>query len=57
MQHACKSELSAAEKVVNISLGPSRFRATTAKTSSDTTDSGLACLCVLVFIQKLKTAE
>lgn len=40
MQHACKSEFAVAEKVVNISLGPLGFRARTAKTSSDTTDSG-----------------
>lgn len=26
MQHACKSELSVAEKLVNISSGPSGFR-------------------------------
>lgn len=46
-----------AEKVVNISSGPSGPRARTARASSYTNDSGEATLCVLVFIQNWRVKE
>ena len=47
----CKSEHSVAEKVVNISSGPSGFRARTAKTSSCANDYGEAPLSLCVYLK------
>lgn len=48
MQHGCKSEHSAPERLVNISVGPSGFRS--AKTSLGANDAVGATLCALVFV-------
>lgn len=52
MQPARKSEHSVAERLVNISIGPSGLR--TARTGPHTNATAEAALCLPVFTQKSK---